>query len=134
MSEVQGPNPFVTTTTPTIERANRLMSLRANPGFLDLLRIAQEIEKEAADYCADYPGWDAQQIVILKVRMQVAKEFREALLGRVNRAIEDGIAESRQNPAMSAQTAEDAINHGDFVRQRVLETFSENDLRAAGSY
>ncbi len=128
-------SPFEQTTTPAIERANRLMSLRTHPGFLDLIRISQEMVKAAADVCADYPGWDAQQIVVLKVRMQAAKEHHELLLAKINEAIREGIEEATARAAsLPAKTAEEAVDHGDYVRQRVLEKFEEMDGRVPGSY
>lgn len=127
--------PFVPTTTPAIERANRLISLRSHPGFLDVIRISQEIVHSAADICADYPGWDAQQIVVLKVRMQAAKEHHQLLLARINDAIQDGIEESSTlADSFPEKSAAEAVDQGDFVRQQVLQRFEETDNRPAGSY
>ena len=133
--------PFVPTTTPAIERANRLISLRAHPGFNDLLRLSQELVQSAADICADYPGWDDKQIVVLKVRMQAAKEHHQLLLAKINEAIEEGISEGREkSPSLPEKTAAEALEQGDFVRMRVLEKFSDmdnnpvTDNRPAGSY
>jgi exosome complex RNA-binding protein Csl4 len=127
--------PFVATTTPTIETANRLISLRSHPGYLDMLRIAQELVQNAADVCADFPGWDPQQIVVLKVRMQTAKEFKDLLIAKINEAIRAGVDEARaQISSMPNKTVEDAVDQGDFVRQKVLENFEEQDNRSAGSY
>src|ERR1700688_5208476 len=91
----QATAPFVPTTTPNIERANRLMALRAHPGFIDFLRLSEELVRDAADICADYPGWDAQQIVVLKVRMQCAKEHHQMLISKMQEAIQAGIEEGR---------------------------------------
>jgi hypothetical protein len=135
-----GQSPFVAVTTPAIERANRLISVRSNPGFLDILRISQEIIQEAVDNCSDYGGWDPQQITVLKVRMQVAKEHHIRLLFKINEAIEAGVAESKaqletmQQTQRSTISAQEAVESGDFVRQRVLEHFADNDLRVPGSY
>lgn len=131
-----GSIPFEATTTPNIERANRLISVRAHPGFLDVLRLSQEIVQEAADNCADYPGWDAQQITVLKVRMQVAKEHHQRLLVKIQQVIENGIAEGQEFAAnLPAKSAEESLDQGDYVRQRMLERFeSQDEMRAAGSY
>lgn len=131
-------SPFVPTTTPTIERANRLISLRAHPGFRDALRIIQDLVQEASDKVAEYPGWDPQVIVILKVRLQEAKELHGAFLYKINEAIQDGVNEARIQtasvPAEAAKSADDAVDQGDYVRMQVLQQFEENDLRVAGSY
>ena len=128
-------SPFVPTTTPTIERANRLISLRANPGFYDLLQLSQELVQSAADICEDYPGWDAQHIVVLKVRMQAAKEHHALLIHKVQEAIEAGLNEARAEIAnLPAKTVAETLDQGDFVRQKVLEKFEEYDSRPAGSH
>jgi|ERR1700676_499676 len=127
--------PFIPTTTPAIERANRLISLRTHPGFLDLLRLSQELVQSAADICADFPGWDAQQIVVLKVRMQAAKEHHALLIAKIQDAIQQGLDEGReQSSTLPAKSAEDSMDQGDFVRQKMLERFEEFDSRPAGSF
>jgi hypothetical protein len=137
MSDEQNSNsPFVAVTTPTIERANRLLGLRAHPGFMDLVRISQEIVQIAADICADYPGWDPQQIVVLKVRMQCAKEHHALLLAKINEAILAGIAEQSVAQNLPKKSASEAMDQGDLVRQEVLTHFADmdEDNRPAGSY
>jgi hypothetical protein len=127
--------PFVPTTTPNIERANRLISLRAHPGFLDILRITQEQVQEAVDACSNYPGWDTQQILVLQVRQKCATEFHQMLLARVNDAIQMGIDESRANVAsLPEKSVAEAVDQGDYVRQKALEKFDEFDSRPAGSF
>jgi hypothetical protein len=126
-------SPFVPETTPTIERANRLISVRSNPGFLDILRISQELVDRAAAVLVDYGGWDPQQIMVLKARAQAAKEHHNTLLGSINDAIREGVEEGR-TVAPSAKTATDALDQGDHVRRIVLEKFEEFDSRPAGSY
>ena len=127
--------PFVPTTTPNIERANRLLGLRSHPGFMDLLRLSQEIVQSAADICADFGGWDAQQIVVLKVRMQAAKEHHELLIAKMQDAIRAGVEEdSMRRSSMPEKSPEDVLAQGDYVRQEVLTKFDEMDSRAAGSW
>lgn len=129
-------SPFEPVTTPTIERANRLMSVRTNPGFLDILRISQEIVQSAADTARDYPGWDLQQMLVLKVRSQVAKEHHDLLLAKINEAIREGIDERKRTAStVPAKTPTEVLEQGDLVRQEVLTKFDEmDDMRAAGSY
>jgi hypothetical protein len=129
--------PFTPVSTPAIERANRLMSVRAHPGFLDILRILDEFVNEAREKTETYPGWDAQVIVVLKVRQQAAAEIKPALLSEIDDAITAGVAEAREqiNAAkIPAKTADESIEQGDLVRQKVLETFEEYDTRVPGSY
>lgn len=139
MSEVGSAVPFVAVTTPTIERANRLMHLQTMPGFLDIIRMSQDLVTEAADACADFGGWDPQQIVVLKVRMQAAREHHALLIKKIRDAIEAGILE--QKAAMEAAKATPemiraSIEQGDLVRQAVLTKFDQKDAenRTAGSY
>jgi hypothetical protein len=129
--------PFVPTTTPNIERANRLISLRSNPGFLDLLRLSQELVDEAVETCSDYPGWDPQQMVVLKVRQQCAKEHHRMILVKINDAIQSGVDEMKSHLAANTlpeKTAEEAVDQGDYVRQETLKKFDEFDSRPAGSF
>ena len=129
------PAPFAEATTPTIERANRLIAVRAHPGFRDIIRISEDLVKSADDICAHYPGWDAQQIVVLKVRMQTAREHHAALFAAINDAIRAGLDEARATATASPEkTVTDAADQGDYVRQAVLQKFDEMEGRAAGSY
>ena len=139
MSEVGNAVPFVAITTPTIERANRLMHVQTLPGFLDIIRISQELVKDADTACADYGGWDPQQIVVLKVRMQAAREHHALLLKKIKDAIEAGILEQKAAMESAKPTPEEirsAIEQGDLVRQAVLTKFDQKDAeqRTAGSY
>lgn len=129
--------PFVPTTTPTIERANRLMGLRSHPGYLDLVRLINELVQESIDATSEYPGWDPNVIVILKVKQQAASEFPKALTIKINNAIDAGLSEAKaqvETASAPPMTAADAVDQGDYVRQRVLQTFEEMDNRVPGSY
>ena len=127
--------PFVATTTPTIEKANRLLSLRSHPGFIDVIRIAQELVDSATAVLVDYGGWDPAQISVLKVRAQAAKEFKSLLLGNIQDAIRAGVEEdSMRRSSMPEKSPEDVLAQGDYVRQEVLTKFDEMDSRAAGSW
>jgi hypothetical protein len=139
MSEVGSAVPFVATTTPSIERANRLLHLQTMPGYLDVLRISLDLVKEATDTCADYGGWDPQQIMVLKVRMQAAREHHALLLKKIRDAIESGILEQKAAMEAAKATPEEiraSIEQGDLVRQAVLTKFDQKDAeqRVAGSY
>lgn len=136
VNDSSGPSPFISTTTPNIERANRLISLRAHPGFVEVIRISQQIRDEATTILVEYPGWDPQQIMCLKARAQAAKEHHNLLLSKIQDAIQTGLDEAKElTESELAKSAEDAVDQGDFVRQRVLQSFQErDDLRAAGSY
>ena len=129
--------PFTPTTTPAIERANRLMAVRSHPGFRDLIRISQDMVQEAVDANSDYPGWDTQQMIVLQARQKAAKEHHEAFFTRVAKAIEDGVADAREKLSdLPAKTSQEAQDQGDYVRQQVLNRFDEmgNDLRVPGSF
>lgn len=139
MSDVGNAIPFVAVTTPTIERANRLLHIQTMPGFLDILRISQDLVTEAIDACSEYGGWDPQQIMVLKVRMQAAKEHHVLLMKKIKDAIEAGILEQKAAMESAKATPEQirsAIEQGDLVRQAVLTKFDQKDAenRTAGSY
>jgi SOS response regulatory protein OraA/RecX len=127
--------PFEPTTTPTIERANRLISLRTHPGFLDVLRISQEIVQSAIDTCINYPGWDDKQMAMLAVRQKCAKEHHELLIAKINEAIREGVSEQAVAANLPEKTPSEIVENGDFVRQEVLTKFDEmSENRPAGSY
>ena len=127
-------SPFEPTTTPTIERANRLISVRSNPGFLDILRISQALVDSAAAVLVDYGGWDKDQIAVRKARAQAAKEHHNMLLGGINDAIREGVEEGRAQIQAQPKTATDTLEQGDYVRQKTLERFDDMDTRPAGSF
>lgn len=127
--------PFAATTTPAIERANRLISVRSNPGFLDIIRISEDLVKNAYELAADSPAWDPNQIVLLKARMQAAKEHHELLFAKILEAIRAGVEEaSAKANELPSKTVEEILEQGDYVRQEVLRKFDDMDLRPAGSY
>lgn len=128
--------PSEPTSASVIERANRLLGLCSNPGFRDLQQIAQDLVQSATDQCADYGGWDAQQIVVLKVRMQCAKEMKELIFAKIKEAIRAGNEEQAAAPNLYEKTAAEIIEQGDYVRQQVLTKFAELDAegRLPGSY
>ena len=141
MSESQSENqqshsPFIPTTTPTIERANRLMGLRAHPGFVDLIRISQDMVTEAREASENYPGWDREQSHLLFVRQQCARQHHEAFLNRIVMAIDAGLNEQKILLAsLPTKSPAEVLEQGDLVRQEVLTRFAEIDeTRAAGSY
>lgn len=136
-SPVRPINPFETTTTPSIERANRLLSVRENPGFRDLIRLSQEMVDSAQAACTDFGGWDPMQITVLKVRAQAAKEHHAMFFGKIQEAIQGGVDEMRaQLASMPDKTSQEVMEQGDYVRQRVLENFEDHDAesRLPGTY
>jgi|SRR5208282_3287542 len=133
--------PFVPTTTRNIERANHLLALKGHPGFRELVLLSQELVQTAVDTCIDYGGWDKDQIVVLKVRMQAAKEHHQTLFAKIQEAVQIGLAEMQQlqsENVIQPKTAQEAIEHGDFVRQRILQESAEwdtgHETRAPGSF
>jgi hypothetical protein len=127
--------PFAVTTTPIVERANRLLSVKSNPGFIDILRISQQLVDEAVAMSVDYPGWDAQQITVLKCRAQAAKEHHQQLIRRIMAAIQDGLDAAKSDLAsMPAKTPTEIIEQGDLVRQEFLKKAEDLDSRVPGSF
>jgi hypothetical protein len=129
-------SPYVSITTPTIERANRLLSLKTHPGFNDIIRLSEEIIAETVEICNNYPGWDKDQMALLFTKQQAAKGHHQRLLYKINEAIEMGTNDQRElAPTLPSKSAEEIIEQGDFVRQEVLTKFAEmDDNRIPGSY
>ena len=127
--------PFPITSTPIIERANRLLSVKSNAGFIDILRISQQLVDEAVSASVEYPGWDSQQIVVLKCRAQAAKEHHQQLIRRIMAAIQDGLEAAKADlSSMPAKTPTEIIEQGDLVRQEFLKKAEDLDSRVPGSF
>lgn len=130
-------SPFEQTTTPNVDRAQRLLSLREHPGFLDLIRLSQELVQTAVDNCSNYPGWDAQQIVVLKVRQQTAMEHHKLLFSKLQQVIDIGLQEGRDLIAarvLESKTPQQIVEESDTLRAKMLESFGDMDVRIAGSH
>ena len=118
------------------ERANRLMALRAHPGFQEAWQISKQLSDEAGRISITYPGWDPTQIIILKSRAQAALEFHEQLFGRIAGAIRDGIEEQAAASNLHDKTPAEVLEQGVYVRQQVLSRFEDLDTetRIPGTY
>ncbi len=129
-------SPFEPVSTPIITRANNLLGLRAHPGFVDLVRISQAMVDEAGRVSITYPGWDMQQMMVLKARAQAALEHHELLFAKITEAIREGIQEQAASANMSDKSVSEVLEQGDLVRQEVLTRFSEMDQdgRLPGTY
>jgi hypothetical protein len=122
--------------TPAIERANRLLSVRTNPGFADIVQISLELVNSLTATAIDYPGWDKDQLMVLKVRAQTAKEHHELLFAKIIEAIRTGIEEQAANSNLTKKSVTEILEQGDLVRQEVLTKFAEMDTdgRLPGTY
>lgn len=81
-----------------IARGNRLLHLATSPGFNDLRRMIDVLVQESADASADFGGWDSEQIVMLKVRHQAAKEMRDQIFDRLNSLIDSTTSSEHNTP------------------------------------
>ena len=119
-----------------VERANRLLGLHANPGFADAWQISKDMADEAGRISITYPGWDPQQIMVLKARAQAALEHHELFFAKIKEAIREGIEAQAAQTNLHEKTPAEILEQGDYVRQEVLARFSEMDgeTRAPGSY
>jgi hypothetical protein len=128
--------PTVQTPASAIDRANRLLSLRANPGFADARRISKDMADEAGRISITYPGWDPQQIMVLKARAQAALEHHELFFSKIQEAIREGVQAQANHATLSEKTPTEILEQGDYVRQEVLAHFSDLDseTRSPGSY
>jgi hypothetical protein len=128
--------PFEPTSEAVIERANRLLSLRANQGFRDAWKISQELVDSATAISVDYPGWDPQLIMVLKARAQAAKEHHALFFAKIAEAIREGINAQAASSNLPDKSVSEVIETGDLVRQEVLTKFKEMDFdgRLPGTY
>jgi hypothetical protein len=129
-------NPLEPTASYNIERANRLMALRVHPGFQDLVRISQAMADEAGRISITYPGWDPNQLMVLKARAQAALEHHELLFAKISEAIREGVEEQAASANLPDKSVREVLETGDLVRQEVLTKFSDLDQesRLPGSY
>lgn len=134
---------FEPTMTPAMERANRLAAVRVHPGFLEIVRIMQEVEQLATDEALSFTGWDTLQIALRAASMRTAQQYRKQVLQRIQDAIDEGVADARRQVEMAtlaAKTPDEVVEQSDYVRAQVLENFESRDekandpMRVAGSY
>lgn len=119
----------------TIDRANRLASLQIQPGFSDLWKLSLEISNELTATAVDYPGWDLQQLLVLKARAQAAKEHHERLFLKLNAIIHAGIEEQAAADNPRDKSIPEIIEQSDYVRLQVLTKFEEMDAEGLpGTY
>jgi predicted metallo-beta-lactamase superfamily hydrolase len=140
MSEEQSRNlnpPFVARATPAMDRAQRLLSLRTHPGFLDLIRMSQDMAERAAVAERSYPGWDKDVIVALHCHTKAAYEHHEAWLAAIQTAIEQGESEARElqeQNNLPEKSDQETIEESDMLRINLLRKFEDFETRAGGSY
>lgn len=120
----------------SIDRANRLSSLRVNPGFRDAWQISKDLADEAGRISITYPGWDPQQIMVLKARAQAALEHHELFFAKIVEAIREGVQEQAAQQNLADKSVPEILDQGDYVRQQVLTKFEEfdNEGRLPGTY
>lgn len=143
-TEVKNPiSPFVPTTTPDMERANRLMSLKSHPGFLDLVRISHDLAESVIQQMLAFQGWDLMQIATVRAAAQGANEHHRGLFAAIDALIEKGTAEAMEQiaNAQMQKTPQEIIEQSDHVRRTVLQKFAQMDdnqqgdpTRIPGSY
>lgn len=126
--------PFAAPVTPGIERANRLMAIKAMPGYVEIMRISVGLVKMATDQLVEFPGWDEKQIAVLKARAQAATEHHKLLFSSVDDAIRDGVTEASEKKDLHSNESKAILNESDRVRAEVLAHTPEEDMRVAGSY
>jgi hypothetical protein len=63
-----------------LDRGRRLMDLRGQPGFSDLLTISEKLAQEAETQMLRYEGWDKDQLLGLQKRADGARGHHQRLL------------------------------------------------------
>jgi hypothetical protein len=128
-------------TSDAIARGNRLHILKQSPGFADLYRISEMLVKHATDALVNYPGWDQQQISVLKSRAQALSEHHVQLFSMVNEALAEARQESESilEQEASKRSTREAVLEADELRgdsMLALEGFEKSitDSRPAGSF
>jgi hypothetical protein len=122
---MNGPEPFTPRTTETIERANRFLAFRDSPAFHEIFRLSQSLVDTATAALVDYPGWDKDQIAVLKARAQAAKEHHALMFSSIQETINLGVAEAANSLS--------AIEASDKLRDQVLRKM-DSESRVPGSY
>ena len=130
--------PFEPRTTLTVDRANRLMGLKAHPGFNDLVRLSEETVRAAEAAVTEYSGWDKDELVARSIAFRAAKRSHEMLFTRMAQAIQDGVAETLQQRSEQPLTfdAREADAMAEDLRAEVLRQIDEQnyDTRVSGTY
>jgi hypothetical protein len=128
-------NPFQPDTTLSIDIANRLHSLRAHPGFYDLVRISEETVKEAEEAFVNFTGWDKEELAARSLAFRSANKHHQRLWEKVEAAITNGIEEARQARDEADPYNKETADMADNLRTAVLRKHSEAyDTRVPGTY
>ena len=131
--------PFVSTTTPTIDRANRLMGLTSHPGWNDLVAISINTVKVAEAAVVMFEGWDKDELAARSIAFRAAKRSHDILLASVASAIQTGVQEAAESLARSAEALpndRNATDLADDLRSAVLRQVEETsqETRIPGSF
>jgi hypothetical protein len=135
------PFPTILDSSDAVALGNRLHALKQSPGYGDLYRISDTLVKKAVSALVEYPGWDQQQIAILKSRAQAATEHHAMLFSLVNEALVDASreADSHAEKEASRRTPREVVEEADELRAASLYAFDGldeiiQDSRPAGSF
>ncbi len=131
--------PFEARTTLAIDIANRLLSLKGHPGFVDLVRISEQTVKAAEDALVNFEGWDRDELAARSIAFRAAKRSHEMLFVNMAVAIQTGIEEAARirdaNATPGALFSKEAADCSDELRAMVLQLGkNEYDTRVPGSF
>lgn len=128
--------PFEQRVTLTVDRANRLLALKAHPGFNDLVALSEQTVSAARAALVDYEGWDRDELLARSIAFRAAVKSHEMLFVRVAQAIQAGIEEAAALKSSADPFSSDAADMADQLRVMVLQQEKESnyDTRTPGSY
>lgn len=132
-------NPIESRTTPYIDRASRLLSLRGHPGFGDLVALSQETVNIARAALVNFEGWDKDELVARSIAYRAAEKSHEMLFVRLAQAIQTGIEEAsavRDAAIPANQYSKEAADMSDELRAQVIQQIDQSnyETRTPGSY
>jgi hypothetical protein len=85
--------------------ANRLIALKASPGFNDLRLLGNILEHEADEAVRNYRGTDKDELFILNLRRQIATNLIAEFFGRLETAIDN----AKGLPGFQQETGKEPI-------------------------
>jgi len=128
--------PYEQTISLAIDKANRLHSLRAHPGFNDLVALSEETVRIAERELVEFAGWDKDELVARSIAFRAAKKSHERLFMGIMRTIQEGIEEAAILRGSEDPYSREAVEMADELRLKVLQhaEATNYETRIPGSY
>jgi len=113
--------PFEPRTTLAVDRANRLHSLIAHPGWNDMVALSEQTVKIAEDALVNFEGWDRDELVARSIAFRAAKKSHQRLFNGIQQAVQAGVEEAAVLMDSEDPFSRATADMADDLRVRILQ-------------